>query len=538
MRQIEFIVPEIFDASKIIPAGYRSDKRQNLTNAMHYVLHLLRPNVYNEKWRKYQEKYGYLPLNAVLLNKIIGKDYKEVLELLQQQDVITSNGSYSTGNISTCYRLSPLYLGKTKCITPTKGGLVKRLKEHYSQQEQEQSSRLKSVQHLLPWLSAKHIKIDEDGCHDYIESYSHKMRVRLDETKFTRYKKRAEAKYRIFLKTDTQRTIVRAIDGAKFNNHRDDAGRLYTLISSMKSELRSFITLDGEQLCTVDIKSSQPYLFQYILQPDFWKTTNKLPITLYKNNRNTYNILKESGILKHIIMFVSSPETIASIKLQKYSLKNINWQSDYYTYLQEIVLKSDAPHKVKEMFASRGKVKKMMMMLLYMDFSQQELPAYNLFEQLFPVETRLMDIIKQAGKEVFPNILVNIEATLVLETITKQLSLSNPDMPLITIHDGIACKPCDGETVRQVMHDVLTKVIGVEPGLKVEELSKQQVMNDINSTVVEELNEIHKNVNRTREDNCIHALLNIREEPLLHRFPFVDGRPLYSTRYVAPELYA
>lgn len=101
------------------------------------------------------------------------------------------------------------------------------------------------------------------------------------------------------------------------------------------------------------------------MQGDFWRTTNKPPITLYQNYKEKYDHLKTLGILKDIIMFVSSSETLTGSTLQEQSFKKINWQKDYYSMLQQQIQSSTNNPGILKNFRSRSKTKHTMMLLLY-----------------------------------------------------------------------------------------------------------------------------------------------------------------------------
>lgn len=62
-----------------------------------------------------------------------------------------------------------------------------------------------------------------------------------------------------------------------FVSEGEKTGRVFTNFNLIKRELREFCTIDGEQLKSIDLKSSQPYfLFSYLLDKYPSKESNKL----------------------------------------------------------------------------------------------------------------------------------------------------------------------------------------------------------------------------------------------------------------------
>jgi DNA-binding Lrp family transcriptional regulator len=332
--------------------------------------------------------------------------------------------------------------------------------------------------------------------------------------------------------------VVKAIYEGKLNVKRDNAGRLYSPLSSLKRELRTFVMLNGKPISSIDLKSSQPYLFQLLLNAEFWKTTRQIPITLYTLNPSLYKELQASGIIKRIIMILNSSEKQQYQGFHTEGFRKIDWQDDFYEYLGKLTNRTTTDKDVTKYYSSRGRIKQSMMLLLYGDYSKMSPPYYTAFKKLFPLETEVMDLIKTAGRRAFPKILQGIEAKIVLEMVTKEIASDYPDIPLLTIHDCVYTNTEYLSIVTTYLNKTLTNLVGTAPGLKEEIISREDVFEGLENTVKEDWGELYGAVTAIRQEPSWlqHFEVNLNEVPLLYTFPEVDGKRKLSTRYLDPNL--
>jgi hypothetical protein len=515
------IVPSNLDISCLIPSHYRSDKKLNMSDGMYYIISLCIPDILDKHKHEQLQDEGFTYLCGSLLCKIVGTQYTSALALLVDNNILVRNNYYLNGKQCRGYRLNTLWLSQTTEHVLKAPGIKKRLQKHYKNNDTQQAKRLRDIEHVTQWLKPKYLKIDIEAAHNYIEFYRAGLISELNKSAFKTKEQFNEARQRIFYRTEHQKLVTRAIANADFKLFRDDAGRLYSPLTAIKKELRNFIIVEGEQLCSVDISASQPYLFQILFSLSFWETTD--PLSLYNLNRKLYNDLKKHGVIKQVVAFLSSTKTRAFI--------NISWEKDFYTLLADQV-KSQAT-KAHAEFETRSKTKQTVMYLLYDTYVNKQPAYYKVFKSLYKDEVKLMDLIKQAGKSVLPIILQAIEAELVLNRIGKELSSLLSNSPFYTVHDSIYTQKENVLVLQDAMQEILGDIVGAMPGLKIEELKHQSAFDNLQNAVQEDWNKIYKNVTSTSRMLWMPSQLSfMKEVPLLYQLPSLNKRTFYSTRYI------
>lgn len=514
-------VPANLDLSSFVPVHYRSDKKLNVLEGMYYITSLCIPDTLEKHKYEQLQDDGFTYLCGSLLCKILGTGYNTPLSLLVQNNILVANNYYINGKQCKGYRLNPAYITETVEHELKAPGIKKRLQNYHRQAHKQQAKRLSDVEHVTKWLTPEHLKIDIEAAHNYIEFYRAGLIQHLNRSSFKKQEQYNEARQRILHRTEHQKLITRTIHDGNFNVLRDDAGRLYTPLTAIKKELRNFIIVKGEQLCSVDISASQPYLFQLLFSSSFWQTKDSL--SLYNINRDLYYLAKKRGIIKQVLTTIYSAKNRA--------FQNIDWEKDFYTLLADQVKSKDV--KTLEEFATRSKTKQTTMYLLYDTYAKKQPTYYKVFKSLYKNEVELMDIIKQAGKSVLPLILQAIEAELVLNRVSKELSSLINDAPFYTVHDSIYTQKENLLMLKNVMKKELSDVVGTSPGLKVEELKKENAFNNLDDVVQDDWNKIYKDVTATRVKLWMIAEPIIAKEvPLLYELPSFNGKTLYSTRFV------
>jgi len=477
-------IPSGLDVDSLVPRTLKPAKRAKYIDGIRYFLDLLFPQAWDFKKHKQLSDSGYILLNSTELKKVIGDEYLVIVDLLTIADVIKVDRQFIIGKHSRGYRITQEYYRETVPVTVTDKGMCKRYWKREMETRQQRAQSTSSIPFVTKWLDAKYIGIDLDGAHNFIETYREMMLEKWRDYRFRSDAKKTEAKYRIQNRCFYQRYIVAKIERGEITFKRDDAGRLYSPFVHLKKELRCFLTMGGKRLCSIDIKASQPYFFQKLLDRRFWMTGASGGQTIYHLHKERYQQLQAGGNRKIIIEMLKNLEGEYGLGFGGIPFKNIRWEDDFYEHLRSVVHEVSSDPKALASFRSRRKVKQTVMLLLYDNYEHKKPPYYGAFKKLFPEETKIMDAIKQAQyKDVFPTILQAVEANAVLDKACKAINERYPSLPFVTIHDSVVCDYEYVDRVEQILKDTLHQIIGVVPGLKRELLDKETVVREIQKTV-------------------------------------------------------
>lgn len=100
-----FYVPENIDLDKLIEKNPISHIPGIHRDKLLYILHLLAEIPSNNKDLTNEE--GYVPINAEILEKWIGKEYLDYLTSLQETGIIETDNQFIVGVKSGGYRFPP-----------------------------------------------------------------------------------------------------------------------------------------------------------------------------------------------------------------------------------------------------------------------------------------------------------------------------------------------------------------------------------------------------------------------------------------------
>ena len=229
-------------------------------DVLEYLVHMLmRKYSFSDKYDN--EKFGYVPFHSEHL-KLVSTRYRKHIQYLKDTEVIEVNDSYSTREKFTkAYRLRPKY----KYATPLAKRLTnRRLLRLHNAVSQKEAERMREAKAKYPYLvrPLKRLEIDRKAALAYVDHLAQACRF------FHGEKAYSELRWRFNL----MRIQIERIAHGDISYLVDQKGRrFHSNLTSLKKELRNFLTYDGQPLGDIDIKNSQPYLSQLLLQPDFWE---------------------------------------------------------------------------------------------------------------------------------------------------------------------------------------------------------------------------------------------------------------------------
>lgn len=446
-------------------------------------------------------KDGFIPLNAQMLQNQCGRDYLQYLRyllhtgILETDNYFVSSKSSQKAPKSRGFRLSEIYRAQPIiCKTITDKILRRKLLKDLKINSSPEFS------HLIKWLGySSKLTIDLPAALNYL----HERRQFLVLNPQHRDEKwKTEIIRGRPTKTSKPKDPVNQYEHAFGNAHSihqkaiyslidESVGRLHTPLTNIKSQLRNFIKHGDETLVSIDLKNSQPYLSNIFFNPHFWSsqksakkydnidfnlikaTFNLLLTSNNKQTKTTINKLTKQTTNKPAPLIILE-EIRQSIESEYFINAESNEESDISQYRNLIsngelygFLKDQFSVHLGDAFKSKRAVKGIVFTVFFTDNRFQD-DTKKLFHKLFPMVTKMFEMIKRKDSTLLPRLLQSIESYLFLQVITKKIASKYPYIPLYTIHDSIVTTERHVGTVRKYMIEELTKHIGIPPTLEEE----------------------------------------------------------------------
>jgi len=529
-----FYIPTNLDIDLIIPKG-RKDLRENLKWSVCFILNSLYKMSINKKYRDEFEEQGGYPLNATVLKQTLGKRYNEAFKILKSAKIITRSTSYTVGKQSKVVGLSNPYSDNSfKKVTLTATTpFCKKLSSVISASMQKNDEALKELSFITKWFSSDYLELDIEKAHVFIEFYRSEMFNLLDGVDYPIEEKEV-IKQRINARTNSMISTADNFSKKEYSLYcKGKDQRLHSILTSTKKELRTLYTFKEQPLVAIDIKASQPYLLNTLLDPDFWE--KKLE-KIYSNLHNHLNspTFRFSHLLP--IMLLTSETTKSHLKEENTRYQDLNWSDGFYEYL----MIRDTANGDSKLFTSRGKTKKSVMNMLYNQENYMEhTPELIRFKSWFPEIAKLVSILNSLSRKVsdlekkkvsfLPVLLQRIESSLVLKTICKRIADEYPEVPLYPIHDSILTTKENVHIVKSMMEKELSNFVKVKAGLSTEEYNESFTFENLRSIANEDFSDILK------KRKLFKCKIKLRK-PLLYSIPKWGESQIISTRFLPEDM--
>jgi hypothetical protein len=274
LTHIPVELPDSFSAESILePLKLRRDLYLNLKCGMYYVVSTLVNIRQSRIWRDFYDEHGGYPLQAAILNKLIGKNYTRVIQLLEENGVITRTKGYIVGEKSKLYSLCGVHATSDTVFNsiPSDATIFPRLLTLKSEFDRKNKQELSKIGYITTWFDQNRLKIDREMAHLFIEFYR-KSLLKLIPNTLPKKRTREEIVARINLRVNSIIEAVTSIEKGQFNlSKTGQDNRLHSIVTNTKKELRTLIMFDDKEMVSVDLKASQPYLFNVLLNPKNWK---------------------------------------------------------------------------------------------------------------------------------------------------------------------------------------------------------------------------------------------------------------------------
>lgn len=379
----------------------------------------------------------YTPINSTLLQDVV-QNYKEYLNYLEfDLKIIESDHQYIVGEKSKGFRFIEKY--RTQVIVrPILDWTLRKKLILLENRKNIQSNRLK---YLTKWFNSG-LEIDFNSVQKFIDE---ELKIKMEHPELKDFGKNGKLISPI---NQYNNSIIcsEKILRKEFNLIQDNnVFRLHTNLSNLRSVLRNALTYKGENLISIDLKNSQPYLSIGLL--------NKNIVNNILHNNSYYYIM-----LGEILESIENKGFEEFVKLAS--------SGKFYDYLaQKFTAKGFN-------YYNRKSVKQAVFLLLFTSnrfIGQEEAKPKRIFKELFPEVYNVFARIKKNDKTLLPRLLQYVESNLFIDVIAKRVSKEIPKAPIFTIHDSIATTRPYVERVQKIISEELKIAIGYKPTLHLEE---------------------------------------------------------------------
>lgn len=382
---------------------------------------------------------GMVPLNAEVLRKKI-RNYNQYLDYAVKTGILVTDNSYTPGEKSRGFRYSDQYLDKVEADIIIKYSLVRKERNEKRIDPHAQ----KKYSYLTKWFDDD-LEIDQTGAFGFIET------TLAGEENIGKY----NYNYcRIHMLNDHE--YYMSVDGA--------GQRFHSNLTSFNSDLRNFISYSGEELVSIDIKNSQPFMSTILFSPEFYDSETK------NSSRVSLDDIYSDPIVPGSYKFFPSP--------MLYKLLDKSGNQDVTHYIELVTngllyeyLAEEINDELGIEFHSRKALKETVLKDMFTGnqyIGQPEAGPKRVFRDRFPTVYMILACIKRGDKPSLPKLLQRIESHIVLDRICKRIASERPHLPIFTIHDSVITTEGNEDFVYSIMMEELTKGIGNKPTLKIE----------------------------------------------------------------------
>ncbi len=359
-----------------------------------------------------QEDERWITLNASLLRKRVGNDYKAYLNALFDYEVIDIDNDYKVGEYSKSYVLLDSYQNASgfKKHIISRALLNDGLKNRFraiSNLKYLNDLKLPKIKRtvelpeiifnqkyriLIQWFQKCKLTIDRDKAFSIIETENIKE---LEPNKYLSYLAAVDMLYE-----------------KDYNLKSDINGRFYSSITNLPKVLRRCLLYDGEELAGVDVSNTQPLLLGELCNPIHLKQLKE------SNNIEVDNILFANFLL-HLD---SNPKDL--IEYKKLVQSGLLYEEfvDIIPNFPRAVVKNNMVKIINDKGFNNTKEKKILREAL---------------KQKFPTIALLLELLKSVNYKYVSSTLMTREARNFVQNFPEIFSYNSAqkNIPLFTIHD-------------------------------------------------------------------------------------------------------
>lgn len=387
------------------------------------------------------------PLSSKILQQKYGEGYRDMLDYLTDKHIIIESRHFTEGNCRKFgFPNSDKELKKMLTVLIDLNTSFGRYVKNRHNKEQKTAK----------W-KAEHIKILRKEFYDM--KFDTDLAIEeLNSIKESLTNEQYMAIYGDILSLSKGNSIQRFF-GRNETNYRIDSN-----ITSLKSYFKKFI-IDTYQLYQLDLKNSQPVLFNIILNLIIKVINLEVDV-----NSSTSTLFYGDKVLKRLVIesgkgFEKNQKLVGVLinEIEEYRLHTSN--GTWYEHLSEVY---NLYYETN--YFDRDRAKSMWMALAY---SSNHSKNYNVvkkaFEEKYPCIGKIMRKFKNTKHSELAVILQKIESNIFIDQISLEL-IGNNIVP-ITIHDSIIIKESQQVESQIIMNNVLARNLGFTPIIQVENLN-------------------------------------------------------------------
>jgi len=469
MHEMRFRIPENLNIDDLVSQnGYSFYNNKLKKEKLIYICDaLVKSRAKN--WSKI-EKTGsqFAPLSSELLKEVV-YDYRKYLDFLLANDIILSDNYWIEGEKCIGYCFNRLYGGQRLKVVIVNNYSLKKARNRSIKRRNEMLKKSTwGYKYLTKWWDSGKLKIDYEAASEWLDEYE---KIKINKINMDSVNNKEERIKRAIETTEDLKYLALLINQEKaYYSFSGYGHRFYNPITNLKSELRKFLTYDGQPLIEIDVKNSQPFLIPNLFVPSFWENSRNSgeKLRLKDIDKELNRIINNNNKLKDIVTFLKTPESLDQQEFEFKKITDLVMTAQFYEYIQ-LHFESLYP----ERFNNRKNVKKEVMRIFYAENIDVHKPFYKpskTFQSHFPYVFELLRLIKEIEYTFLPIILQRIESYLLLDVICKKISERDSGILTLTIHDSIITTKGNESIVEEIILHEIESWTGYKPRLEMEDL--------------------------------------------------------------------
>ena len=424
---------------------------------------------------------GFVRMSSKIMQIAI-RDYKIYIDWMEINDIIERDMNYKAGSHSRAYKIGNKYRGKgIKNYVVTDKVLVNKIKA--GKINAKARSKYLDLHNDLINLQIDNYKIaiaDTTSVGMRNLAYNAANQDILNENRTRGKNSRYYGMTKKVLKVERKKIAIDKISSWQnalckihekqfYFNQDKTSFRLHTSAVSVKKELRKHLRVNEERLVACDIKNSQPYFsVGLFLNPKKFKNIVLDQISHYQGTELDWVYC----IVYNMLVKFQSRDLLSS------TIRYINLVA--YGYLYEFMV--DELQKLTGKTWSREEAKREVFKVLFNPPRYKNQLGRQIMEQHFPEVVKFLSMINYGFKKTksqtknlnnyqgncLARILQRMESNAVLDLICKDIKKKYPNIPLITLHDGIATTVGNQYIVQEAMERILEQEVGIKGIVEIE----------------------------------------------------------------------